>query len=53
MKPQSAADVAQAIVSLIEHPQPEIYTNPASAEIARRYYQDVGAFEEAMRQSGG
>jgi short-subunit dehydrogenase len=52
MKPQSAAEVAQVIVSLIEHPQPEIYTNPASSEIARRYYQDVGAFEEAMRQSG-
>ena len=48
MKPQSAEDVAAAIVNLIEHPVPEIYTNPASAAIVRRYYDDVGAFEAAM-----
>jgi short-subunit dehydrogenase len=45
MKPQSAADVAAAIANLIDQPVPEIYTNPALAEIARRYYEDVGAFE--------
>ena len=48
MKPQTAEEVAQVIVSFIENPKPEIYTNPASAEIALRYYQDVGAFENAM-----
>jgi short-subunit dehydrogenase len=45
MKPQSVEEVAAAIVRLIEHPVPEIYTNPASAAIARRYYEDVAAFE--------
>ena len=50
MKPQSAAEVAAAIVNLIEHPVPEIYTNPTQAEVARRYYDDVGAFEAAMGQ---
>jgi hypothetical protein len=34
------------IATLIEHPVPEAYTNPASHDLARRYYQDVGAFEE-------
>ena len=33
------------IAAVIEHPVAEVYTNPASAEMARRYYQDVGAFE--------
>jgi hypothetical protein len=37
--------VAAAIVRLIEHPVPEIYTNPASPEIARRYYEEIGAFK--------
>jgi short-subunit dehydrogenase len=42
---QTAEEVAAVIAELIEHPVPEVYTNPASAEMARRYYQDVGAFE--------
>jgi short-subunit dehydrogenase len=50
MKPQSAEDVAAAIANLIDHPVPEIYTNPAQAEVARRYYDDVGAFEAALGQ---
>ena len=37
--------IAEAIVRLIEHPVAEIYTNPKSAEVARRYFEDVGAFE--------
>jgi NADP-dependent 3-hydroxy acid dehydrogenase YdfG len=45
---QSAEEVAGQIASLIEHPVPELYTNPASAQVARRYYEDVGAFEEQM-----
>jgi short-subunit dehydrogenase len=45
MKPQSVEEVAAAIVRLIEHPVPEIYTNPASPEIARRYYEEIGAFK--------
>ncbi len=45
MQPQSAAEVAGAIVALIAQPVAEVYTNPASPAIARRYYEDVGAFE--------
>jgi hypothetical protein len=33
---------------VIDHPVAEIYTNPAHPDLARRYYNDVGAFEEAM-----
>lgn len=50
MKPQSVEEVAAAIVKLIEHPEAEIYTNPASPEIARRYYDGIGAFEAGMGQ---
>lgn len=49
MKPQTAEEVASAIAALIETPLPEIYTNPASAEIVKRYYADVAAFEAGMR----
>jgi hypothetical protein len=45
MQPQTAEEVAAAIARLIEHPQAEIYTNPASSELVRHYYADVGAFE--------
>ena len=41
LKFQSAEEVA----SVIEHPVPEIFTNPAQMEIARRYYADIVAFE--------
>jgi len=52
MQPQSVEEVAAAIAGLIENPVPELYTNPASAEIARRYYADVGAFEAGFGQGG-
>jgi short-subunit dehydrogenase len=42
---QTAEEVAAVIAEAIEHPVAEVYTNPASAAMARRYYQDVGAFE--------
>jgi NAD(P)-dependent dehydrogenase (short-subunit alcohol dehydrogenase family) len=51
MKPQTAEEVAEAIANLIEHPAAEIYTNPASSPLARRYYEDVGAFEAGMAKS--
>jgi len=51
---QSANEVATQIASLIEHPVAELYTNPASSELARQYYADIGAFEENMaRRSSG
>ena len=49
MKPQTAEEVAAIIAGVMEHPVAELYTNPASAELARRYFEDVEAFEEGMR----
>jgi len=43
---QTAEEVAAVIADLIAHPVPEVYTNPASRDVAVRYYQDVAAFEE-------
>ncbi|HSP16092.1 MAG TPA: SDR family oxidoreductase [Thermoanaerobaculia bacterium] len=48
MKPQSPEEVASAIAGLIEKPVAEIYTNPASREMARRYFEDIDAFEAGM-----
>ncbi len=45
---ESADEVAGQIVSLIEHPVAELYTSPSQAELVRRYYQDVGLFEESL-----
>jgi short-subunit dehydrogenase len=44
---QTPEQVADAMVDLIGSPRAEMFTNPASAEIARRYYDDIGAFEAA------
>src|SRR5436190_4104988 len=41
MKPQTPEEVADAVADLIEHPRAEIYTNPASPEMARRYFDDL------------
>ncbi|HKO00300.1 MAG TPA: SDR family NAD(P)-dependent oxidoreductase [Thermoanaerobaculia bacterium] len=49
MKPQTAEEVAMAIAGLIDRPVAELYTNPASAGLAQRYFEDVAAFEESMR----
>lgn len=46
MKPQTADEVAAVIANVIERPVAEVYTNPVTAALAARYYQDVGAFEE-------
>ncbi len=46
MEGETAEDVAEAIAGLLRHPVPELYTNPASAELARQYFSDVAAFEE-------
>ena len=54
---QTAEEVAAVIADVIEHPVAEVYTNPAGAEMARRYFQDVAAFEEqsaaVSNRSGG
>lgn len=45
---QTADDVAIAMQAVIDHPVPEIYTNPASAGLVQRYFSDVAAFEDNM-----
>ena len=50
MRPQTPEEVADSIAALIADPVGEIYTNPASAEIARRYFEDVEGFERGTAQ---
>jgi NADP-dependent 3-hydroxy acid dehydrogenase YdfG len=45
VQPQTAEQVAGVIAGVIERPVPEVFTNPATAELVRAYYADVGAFE--------
>ncbi|HEY2825772.1 MAG TPA: SDR family NAD(P)-dependent oxidoreductase [Gemmatimonadales bacterium] len=47
-KPQSVDEVADAILGVMASPKAEIYTNPASAAIAQRYFADVQAFEAGL-----
>jgi short-subunit dehydrogenase len=42
---QNVEDVAKIVADVIENPVAEVYTNPASAGIARKYFEDVGGFE--------
>lgn len=53
MKPQTPEEVAERIVDVIHNPVAEVYTNPASAELARRYYADIGAFERQTPRTEG
>jgi len=45
MNAQTPKEVAERIADVIGNPVAELYTNPASAAIAGRYFADVGAFE--------
>jgi len=45
---QTPDEAAETIADLIRRPVPEIYTNPASSELVRAYYEDVGGFEERV-----
>lgn len=42
---QKVEEVADIIAAAIENPVPELYTNPASAGMAQKYFSDVGAYE--------
>jgi short-subunit dehydrogenase len=42
---QTAEQVADVIAELIARPVAEVYTNPTSHAVARRYVEDVAAFE--------
>lgn len=48
MPPQTAEEVAGIIAGVIDQPVTEVYTNPATPSIARRYYEDVAAFEATL-----
>jgi short-subunit dehydrogenase len=50
MPGQTSEEVASLIAGLLDHPQSELYTNPATLEIAKRYRENVDAFEEGMLQ---
>jgi len=45
MKPQTAEEVAAIVADVIDRPVPEVYTNPASHDVAARYIADVALFE--------
>jgi hypothetical protein len=45
---QTADDVAAVLESVIDAPRPDVYTSPALAERARKYYEDVAAFEDGL-----
>ncbi|HET6763188.1 MAG TPA: SDR family oxidoreductase, partial [Longimicrobiaceae bacterium] len=45
MQPQPVEEAAARIVHLIEHPAPEIYTNPILPAMAKRVFDQVGAFD--------
>lgn len=49
MKPQTAEEVAEIIAGVVASPRADVYTNPASPDIARRYYEDVEGFEAGSR----
>lgn len=42
---QTVQHIADIVAETIARPVAEVYTNPSSAEMARRYFADVGAFE--------
>jgi NADP-dependent 3-hydroxy acid dehydrogenase YdfG len=46
MKPQTPEEVAVIIADVIDRPAAEVYTNPASAALAARYFDDISRFEE-------
>src|SRR5437763_1115885 len=52
MTPQTAAEVADAVAELIEHPCAEIYTNSASPEIARRWFEQLSGSPPADASAG-
>jgi hypothetical protein len=45
---QTAEEVAAGVAELIAAPRAELYTNPGAPEVARRYVEDVEAFERAL-----
>ncbi len=47
---QTAEEVAEIVARVIRQPVAEVYTNPASPEMVRRFYADPGAFAAGLGQ---
>ncbi len=47
---QTAEETAAAIVDAIDHPRPEVYTDPRQAEMVAKFYTDLEEFEAGMRR---
>ena len=45
---QPVDEVVTALQEVIDHPVPDRYTNPASAEFVQRYFRDIAGFEDVM-----
>ena len=43
-------DPSSAFVPVIDHPVAEVFTNPALGGIVRKYFEDVGAFEQRLEE---
>ena len=48
MEMQSVEQVVQVIEEVIDKPVPDTYTNPMSARLVQRYFEDISAFEDEM-----
>jgi short-subunit dehydrogenase len=44
---QTVAQIADIVAEIIRNPVAEQFTNPASADMARKYFADVGAYESS------
>jgi NADP-dependent 3-hydroxy acid dehydrogenase YdfG len=48
-RPQTAEDVAVAVAELIRAPRAEVFTNPASVELARQFAADMSSLPDRSR----
>jgi len=50
MPGQTSEEVAAVIAGLLDNPQSEVLTNPATVDLVKRYRENVDAFEESLLQ---
>jgi short-subunit dehydrogenase len=48
MPAQTSEEVAAIIAGVLDHPQSEVLTNPATVDLVRHYRENVDAFEERL-----
>lgn len=49
VQPQTTEEVVEVMAHLIDHPVPEVYTNPRLKELVQRYTTDLAGFESQIR----